>query len=153
MPASFVGARILVAEDNQVNARVATTQLAKLGARVDVAGDGMEAIAASAGALRPRVHGLHDARARRVRGHQGHPRLEAETSRRRTPIVAMTANAYRRASGALSGMDDYIREAEHAEVTFARPSDAVPRRRRGSAGRACLLRRRVAAVVDASAPP
>jgi PAS domain S-box-containing protein len=120
--ASFGGTRILLAEDNQVNARVATAQLARLGARVDWAADGLEAIEA----LRrgeydvvfmdcqmPELDGF--AATRQIR------ELESATGRRRTPIVAMTANAMAgdRERCLEAGMDDYLAKPVHPEELSA----------------------------------
>ncbi len=108
---SFPGVRVLVAEDNQVNARLATTQLARLGALVDVAQDGLEAIeAVRRGAYdlvfmdcqMPEIDGFDATRQIRA--------LETQQSRRPTPIVAMTANAMAgdRERCLEAGMDDYL---------------------------------------------
>jgi PAS domain S-box-containing protein len=115
---SFAGTRILLAEDNQVNARVATTQLARLGARVDMAADGLEAIeAVRRGAydvvfmdcMMPELDGFEATRQIRA--------LEAETGRQRTPIVAMTANAMAgdRERCIEAGMDEYLAKPVHPE--------------------------------------
>ncbi|MFM2089629.1 MAG: domain S-box protein [Planctomycetota bacterium] len=103
------GARILLAEDNPVNARVATTMLARLGARVDAVGNGQEAVAAWAqggydlilmDCQMPEMDGLDAARLIR--------RREAEAGMSRIPIVALTANAFaeEREACRAAGMDD-----------------------------------------------
>jgi two-component system sensor histidine kinase/response regulator len=99
-----------VAEDNRVNQTVITRMLQKLGHRVDVAANGLEAVSA----LRriaydlvfmdcqmPEMDGFGATRAIRA-GEAGTPR--------RIPIVALTANAMHgdREQCLAAGMDDYI---------------------------------------------
>jgi signal transduction histidine kinase/CheY-like chemotaxis protein len=101
---------ILVAEDNRVNQTVITRMLQKLGHRVDVAANGLEAVSA----LRrvaydlvfmdcqmPEMDGFGATRAIRA-GEAGTPR--------HIPIVALTANAMHgdREQCLAAGMDDYI---------------------------------------------
>jgi signal transduction histidine kinase/CheY-like chemotaxis protein len=101
---------ILVAEDNRVNQTVITRMLQKLGHRVDVAANGLEAVSA----LRriaydlvfmdcqmPGMDGFGATRAIRA-GEAGTPR--------HIPIVALTANAMHgdREQCLAAGMDDYI---------------------------------------------
>jgi PAS domain S-box-containing protein len=101
--------RILVAEDNVVNRRVATSILARMGYSCDIAGDGREAVAAVAAStydvvlmdvLMPEMDGLQASRAIR-------DLAEIETQPR---IVAMTANAMAgdRETCLAAGMDDYV---------------------------------------------
>jgi CheY-like chemotaxis protein/HPt (histidine-containing phosphotransfer) domain-containing protein len=113
---ALAGVRILVAEDNSVNARLATTLLTRFGALVDVAGDGLEAVEAiRQGAYdvilmdcqMPEMDGFEATRQVRV--------LEASLGRRRTPIIAMTANAMTgdREHCLEAGMDDYLAKPVH----------------------------------------
>jgi signal transduction histidine kinase/CheY-like chemotaxis protein/HPt (histidine-containing phosphotransfer) domain-containing protein len=113
--------RILVVEDNPVNKEVAVRQLARLGYRADVAGNGLEAVEA----LRrmpyhlvfmdcqmPEMDGFDATRAIR----------KDEGDERRTPIIALTANAREgdRERCLAAGMDGYLskptRESDMAEV-------------------------------------
>jgi signal transduction histidine kinase/CheY-like chemotaxis protein/HPt (histidine-containing phosphotransfer) domain-containing protein len=105
-------ARVLIAEDNPVNREVASEALRQLGCRVDTAINGREAIEMWASTPydvvlmdchMPEMDGLEAAAAIRAR--------EAEsTAARRTPIIALTANArgedYQRCIAV--GMDDYL---------------------------------------------
>jgi two-component system sensor histidine kinase/response regulator len=103
------GCRVLLAEDNAVNQRVAVLMLERLGCRVDVAGNGLEALDLS-GRLpydiifldcqMPELDGYGAARAIRAR-EAGGPRV---------PIIALTANAMDgdRAECLAAGMDDYL---------------------------------------------
>ncbi len=108
---SFAGARILLAEDNQVNATVATTLLSRLGALVDVAADGLEAIEAVRRGGYDLV--LMDCQMPELDGFEATQeirRLEAAADRQPIPIVAMTANAMAgdRERCLAVGMDDYL---------------------------------------------
>ena len=105
-PAAAPGARVLLAEDNPINALLARTLLEREGAVVDRAASGEETLAAmEAGrydlilmdVCMPGLSGLDATRALRARGVA-------------TPILALTADAFeddRRACLA-AGMDDFL---------------------------------------------
>ncbi len=115
-----VRARVLVAEDNPVNQKVAVRMLENLGYMVDVAGDGQEAVEALAngsyGAVlmdvqMPGMDGYRATREIRLRQEQlGRRNMMMGLRRRRTPIIAMTANAMQgdREKAIEAGMDGYI---------------------------------------------
>lgn len=106
----FVG-RVLLVEDNPVNALVARTMLEALGVEVEIARDGIEAL----DRLRaerfdlvlmdiqmPRMDGYTAARTWRAE--------EASAGRSRVPIVALTANALPddRHKSLEAGMDEHV---------------------------------------------
>jgi CheY-like chemotaxis protein len=129
--------RILVAEDNIVNQRVAMLQLERLGHRADVAANGLEVLSA--------IETVHydvifmDCHMPELDGYEATRRLRTRENERRargekfTPlhIVAMTANAMQgdREACLASGMDDYIskpvRPAELAASLARAPAAAV----------------------------
>jgi signal transduction histidine kinase/CheY-like chemotaxis protein len=101
--------RVLIAEDNVVNQKVAVRMLEKLGLRADVAANGREAVEMTAivpydlifmDCHMPEMNGYDAAREIRRR----------EVSGRRVPVVAITAEALQGCREACldAGMDDYI---------------------------------------------
>lgn len=126
-------ARILIAEDNPVNQRVATHMLGKLGYRCDIASNGQEAVDMLANMPYDLV--LMDCQMPEMDGYTATRRIREREARggRRTPIVAMTANAMRedRARCIESGMDGFIpkpvaiEELETALESWI-PDDAKP---------------------------
>jgi signal transduction histidine kinase/CheY-like chemotaxis protein len=105
-PASAVGLRILLAEDNPINAILARTLLEREGCAVDCAANGLEAVTAARTGAYDLI--LMDVRMPAMDGMQAARALRAEGLR--TPIVALTADAFeddRRACLA-AGMDDFL---------------------------------------------
>ena len=101
--------KILVAEDNFVNQKVAISLLAKLGYRVDVVADGNEAVEAVKRIPYDLV--LMDVQMPELDGEQATIRIRNELPAERQPwIVAMTANVMKgdRERYLLDGMNDYI---------------------------------------------
>jgi len=104
--ASAPGARVLLAEDNPINALLARTLLQREGAQVDRAGSGEEAVAALSAARYDLV--LMDVRMPGMGGVEAARAIRAAGTT--TPIVALTADAFeddRRACLA-AGMDDFL---------------------------------------------
>jgi len=102
--------KVLVAEDNPINQKVAVGMLERLGCEVKVAGDGEEALSVLAGedfdlilmdCMMPRMDGYEATAAIRARQAQGSKPI---------PIVALTANnvAGDREKCLQAGMDDYL---------------------------------------------
>jgi PAS domain S-box-containing protein len=111
LPAALpAGLRVLLAEDHPVNQRVATAMLAKLGCSVVVVGDGRAAVEALSGGTFDVV--VMDCQMPEMDGFQATEAIRALEAGgdRRTPIIAMTANASSedRDRCLLSGMDDHV---------------------------------------------
>jgi len=119
-PSALAGLRVLLAEDNPINALLARTLLARAGCIVTAVQDGEEAVAASiAGAFdlilldirMPRLDGLEAAQ--RIRAGRG-PNAGA-------PIVALTADTggNERVQALKAGMDDFLTKPIDAQRLLA----------------------------------
>ena len=108
LAARFRGARVLLAEDDPVNLSVARAQLEEVGLAVDVATDGLEALAKATNADHDLI--LMDVLMPGLDGAEVTRRLRALGGRRRVPIIAMTADAFdeNRERCARAGMDDFL---------------------------------------------
>ena len=101
--------RILLAEDNMVNQKLALRLLAQMGYRADVAGNGLEAVAALQ--RQPYDVVLMDVQMPELDGLEATRRIRAAALPHGQPrIIAMTANAMQgdRELCIAAGMDDYI---------------------------------------------
>jgi two-component system, sensor histidine kinase and response regulator len=112
--------RLLIAEDNIVNQKVAAKMVERLGYQADVVADGLEAVEALShvpyaavlmDVQMPEMDGY--AATREIRRHEavaGRRSIMMGRPIRRTPIIAMTANAMQgdREKAVGAGMDDYV---------------------------------------------
>jgi len=101
--------RVLLAEDNKVNQLLAVSLLTKVGHRVDVAGNGLEALAGLK--ARPYDLVLMDMQMPEMDGLRATREIRALAGRAsEVPIIAMTANALKgdRERCIAAGMNDYI---------------------------------------------
>ena len=121
------GLRVLVAEDNPVNQKVAVRMLQKLACSVDVAANGVEAVDMATrfpydvvfmDCHMPEMDGYAATRAIR----------EALRAERRPTIIAMTANAMAgdRETCLAAGMDDYVTKPVRIDAVRAALANACP---------------------------
>ncbi|HLA16673.1 MAG TPA: response regulator, partial [Candidatus Limnocylindrales bacterium] len=111
--------RILLAEDNAVNQKLALRLLERMGYSADVAGDGLQAIAALERETYDLV--LMDVQMPELDGLEATRRIRARWPDRALRIVAMTANAMAEDRDAClaAGMDDYVSKPIRVEELTA----------------------------------
>jgi PAS domain S-box-containing protein len=121
-----VGLRVLVAEDNPVNQRLALLVLQKLGHRADVVANGAEALAALERERYDVI--LMDVQMPEMDGLEATRRIHERWPAARPRIVAVTAGARSedRERCLAAGMDDYLSKPIRAEELAATLASAVP---------------------------
>jgi two-component system, sensor histidine kinase and response regulator len=108
---ALAGMRILLAEDNVVNQKVATRLLQRMGAEIRVAGNGLEALEALREADFDAV--LMDCQMPKMDGYEATRQLrsaEGGVRNPQVPVIALTAHALAtdRAKCLAAGMNDYL---------------------------------------------
>jgi len=127
--------RLLLAEDNLVNQKVAVAMLSGAGYQVDAVSDGAAAVAASAKCGYDAI--LMDCQMPELDGYEATAAIRTnEGSLRHTPIVAMTAGARQQDQDrcVAAGMDAYVSKpvdkatllAKVAELLTGGPNETVP---------------------------
>ena len=128
---AFLGARVLLAEDQPVNQEVARCMVESFGCRVEVASNGQEALDALSktpydlvlmDCQMPELDGYAATRIFRERETQKAKNQSGQAQAiRRTPIIAMTAHAMQgdREQCIASGMDDYLSKPFSRDRLFA----------------------------------
>lgn len=138
-PVSMGKWRILLAEDNALNAEIATTVLEDAGLEVEQAGDGQETL----DKLKATPEGyydliLMDIQMPRMNGYEAARAIRAlPDSRARTLIIAMTANAFEedRQAAYDAGMDGYAAKPIETARLLQVLAQAMQNRREGGAGK------------------
>ncbi len=122
--------RVLVAEDNIVNQKIATHMLGKLGIRPDAAADGREAV--DMFKLLPYDLIFMDCQMPEMDGYEATREIRRwERANQHVPIVALTANVLEgyREQCLAAGMDDYLPKPVKMEFFFEALRKWVPAKR------------------------
>jgi len=133
---NLAGARLLLAEDNEINQQIAVELLEGAGATVVVANDGREAMQK----FRAEPPGtfdivLTDLQMPEMDGYEVVRQIRADGARGRVPVIAMTAHAMaeERERCIAAGMNDHITKPIDPDLMFATLLRWLPKRGDGAA--------------------
>ena len=118
--------RLLLAEDNLINQKVAVAMLSGAGYQVDTVLDGAEAVKAAAAATYDAI--LMDCQMPELNGYEATAAIRVrEGSGRRTPIIALTASARREDQERClaEGMDSYLSKPVSKDALLALVASSV----------------------------
>ena len=116
------GARILLVEDNEINQQIAVELLEGAGAKVQIAGNGVEAVKTVFNGPQPPPFDaiLMDVQMPEMDGYQATAKLRSDPRFGSLPIIAMTAHATieERQRCLASGMNDHISKPIDPDMLF-----------------------------------
>ncbi|MFA9216127.1 MAG: response regulator, partial [Sphingomonadaceae bacterium] len=117
--ARIAGARVLVVDDNVINQQVAREVLLRAGVQVELASNGIDALALLALGQFDAV--LMDIQMPEMDGYEATARIRAQPQHAQLPVIAMTAHAVAgfRENSLAMGMNDYVTKPIEPERLFA----------------------------------
>jgi PAS domain S-box-containing protein len=118
LKARHSGTRILLAEDEPINAEIALALLENTGLQIDLAQHGAQALKMAAAADYALI--LMDMQMPGMGGLEATRLIRQQANHRHTPIIAMTANAFAedRERCLAAGMDDFLSKPVHPETLY-----------------------------------
>ena len=124
----YSGQRILVVDDEPLNLEIALIQLETVGLVVDIAGDGLQAVALARNNSYAAI--FMDMQMPKLNGLEAAEQIRLLPGCREIPIVAMTANAFAedKALCVKAGMNDYLLKPFMPDQLFAVVLRALARR-------------------------
>jgi PAS domain S-box-containing protein len=116
---NYSGTRILLAEDDPINAEIALSLLENTGLQIDLAQDGEQAVKLASAHNYALI--LMDMQMPRMSGLEATQLIRQQAKHPQTPIIAMTANAFAedRERCLAAGMDDFLSKPVNPETLFA----------------------------------